>query len=61
LAFPTIYFLTNSELVCVILFPDKMGSNALPYDIMDSSEDELQALEQMNIDIPECEGLLRPM
>jgi len=47
-----------------------MGSNALLDDIMDSSvdefqaleemvssKDELQALEQMNIGTPECEGI----
>jgi len=64
----------SSELICVVLSADKMGSNALPDDIldssedelqalkeMDSSEDELQALEQMNVGFLECEGIPRPM
>jgi len=51
-----------------------MGSNVLPEDIMDSSEDELHALEPMDssedelealervgVGIPECEGLLRAL
>ena len=38
-----------------------MGSNAEPVDIMDSSDDEFQALENMNIGVPECEGLRRRM
>jgi len=38
-----------------------MGSNALLDDILDSSKDELQALEQLNVGIPECERLPRPM
>ena len=38
-----------------------MGSNAEPVDIMDSSDDEFQALESMNVGVPECEGLPRQM
>ena len=36
-----------------------MGSNAIPVDAMDSSDDEFQDLEGMNVGIPECEGLPR--
>ena len=38
-----------------------MGSNSEPVDIMDSSDDEFQALESMNVGVPECEGLPRRM
>ena len=41
------------------LYSDTMGSNPSSDDSMDSSEDELQTLEQMNVDIPKCEGLPR--
>ena len=30
-----------------------MGSNAEPVDIMDSSDDEFQALESMNVGVPD--------
>ncbi len=36
-----------------------MGSHVIPLDAMDSSDDEFQALEGMNVGIPECEGLPR--
>ena len=38
-----------------------MGSNAKLVDIMDSSDDEFQALENMNVGVSECEGLPRQM
>ena len=38
-----------------------MGSNAEPVDIMDSSDDEFQALKSMNVGVPECEGFPRRM
>ncbi len=44
-----------------LFFAEKMDSNAIPDDIMDSLEDEFQVLEQMNVGIPECEGLPRWM
>ena len=38
-----------------------MGSHAELLDIMDSSDNEFQALESMNFGVPECEGLPRRM
>ena len=52
---------TQSYLCSSSMSTDTMGSYAELLDIMDSFDDEFQALESMNFGVPECEGLLHRM
>ena len=49
--------LLNLSLVCV----GTMSVTSMPLEAFDDSDDEFGVLEEMNVDIPECEGLPRQL